>query len=724
MFHYLYQPLSVAKFNWDNPPAELLGNSPYNDTCGYVIPTDTLGLSLHQIFTSGLENKFRATNNVKRGAYYLPKEEALRHAYIGYLNYAVKKWLVLDIDYPYSQSSIQEEHRDIPIPNFIVRNPVNNHCHLFFRLETPVNISKNGSQKVKLKYKHVYKKLCKVFKADTGFNELLAKNPFNSKWKTEFIHVNSFSFSDFEKPCDSIIAAYLRNNIQVHDNRKYQQSKSGRMAEELAVGRNHFIFHTLRRYAYSRVVHHLCLTGKLLPASFRVDIENKAQSLNQEFCTPKLDDGELDGIIGSVCRYCSIHQSRFTSTYTDKDGNNANASIRGKLGNYFRQLRLYEDSVNRLDLLSRHFEQGIPTTNIIEITGLSRSCINKYKKLWKTNSLPSHPGDFKEKLKELGLYIPYLDPDNVDFIGFEEEYKNNPDEPESRTYYSPVDKEERVEPDYLNDFHRVKKCSKNPTPYKARFYEASPYDASFVKNAVVEIFESNKQYPNIRFSLNAFEQDRLSSYRLKESGLLRLINQQEQDKENYFHFVWYMKKHKVKHGHCFNYLKDHWIDVLNGLSKKFEMTARYFAMFSYYYDSGLVDLMEYDFLGMQSFGFHQVFYYNHREYKIMTHNNRMIRKREKLFKAAFSHAKLKETEMFYEITAGQARTLMICSDPMAAVAMMNWDINELLRFESRLDNLLDENSPEIAHKIKKGLTRLKEQYWKLKLEKTDAIAVA
>lgn len=54
-----------------------------------------------------------------------------------------KQWLVFDIDRHDAYDLLQDPH--VPPPNIICINPVNNHAHLYYLLETPVRTAPDGS---------------------------------------------------------------------------------------------------------------------------------------------------------------------------------------------------------------------------------------------------------------------------------------------------------------------------------------------------------------------------------------------------------------------------------------------------------------------------------------------------------------------------------------------------------------------------------------------------
>ena len=97
-----------------------------------------------------------------------------------------KYWLVFDIDRSDACDLIKEPH--IPKPNILCINPQNGHAHAYYLLETPVRTALDGSSRALRYCEAVENALATRLGADTGYSELVAKNPLHPHWFTVTVH--------------------------------------------------------------------------------------------------------------------------------------------------------------------------------------------------------------------------------------------------------------------------------------------------------------------------------------------------------------------------------------------------------------------------------------------------------------------------------------------------------------------------------------------------------
>lgn len=156
----------------------------------YNIGTNTQYLRIRSAKDKGrIENRNRFLN------------EALKYPYIHPNSQYNLKWLVFDIDRDFDINEIYD--RNIPEPNFIVFNPVNNHAHLWYGLENPIYQQEQFKKSKPVKYaKAVYKALCKELSADVHFNKTLCKNPLHPDWNTIVFREDYYKLSELASHLD------------------------------------------------------------------------------------------------------------------------------------------------------------------------------------------------------------------------------------------------------------------------------------------------------------------------------------------------------------------------------------------------------------------------------------------------------------------------------------------------------------------------------------------
>lgn len=111
------------------------------------------------------------------------------------------KWFVFDIDRVFDLNEIFD--KNLPEPNFIVFNPVNNHAHLWYGLENPIYQQEQFKKSKPVKYaKAVYKALCKELSADVHFNKTLCKNPLHPDWNTIVFREDYYKLSELASHLD------------------------------------------------------------------------------------------------------------------------------------------------------------------------------------------------------------------------------------------------------------------------------------------------------------------------------------------------------------------------------------------------------------------------------------------------------------------------------------------------------------------------------------------
>lgn len=118
----------------------------------------------------------------KGNCYPRNKPNAIKHAYIQPNHPAVIKWLVFDLDT--SNALFAYHDKNLPRPQFIVRNPDNGHAHYCYKLSVEVGIWGKSSVKAIEYLRAVYNALNVALGGDKAFCGNLIKNPFHSDHDT------------------------------------------------------------------------------------------------------------------------------------------------------------------------------------------------------------------------------------------------------------------------------------------------------------------------------------------------------------------------------------------------------------------------------------------------------------------------------------------------------------------------------------------------------------
>jgi hypothetical protein len=162
-----------------------------------------------------------------------PKAIAIRNAYIQPNPITRAYWLVFDIDS--EQSRYWTDEWEIPTPNIEVRNPENNHQHLFYQIDPAVYTLRQARRKPLELAADVDRGLTAMLGADPGYGKLIAKNPFHSRWTVYVWHEHAWGLTEL---IESIPDHLLR------------QKKQPRRVT-IGLGRNCVVFDTARTFAYS-----------------------------------------------------------------------------------------------------------------------------------------------------------------------------------------------------------------------------------------------------------------------------------------------------------------------------------------------------------------------------------------------------------------------------------------------------------------------------------------
>jgi len=196
-----------------------------------------LSLCLEQ-FTDKLPNKPYCTNNLEHGLLVRPKAVAVDYIYIQPDHPYYQNYLILDLDYESSLIEILYSMTGVPLPNLLVENKENGRSHIFFNLKTPVY--KTNASKIKpiIYANAVLKRLQLLFNADVGYSGLIAKNPIHEQWRAYTLRDKPYSLNE------------LASKLEIDWK---EANKPIKQDEAIGLGRNCYVFHTARFWAYTAV---------------------------------------------------------------------------------------------------------------------------------------------------------------------------------------------------------------------------------------------------------------------------------------------------------------------------------------------------------------------------------------------------------------------------------------------------------------------------------------
>jgi hypothetical protein len=267
-----------------------------------------------------------------------PKSTAITKVYIQPNPVHCIYWLVLDLDYDVQKYWYDEN----PVPNITIENPVNGHQHIMYLLETPVYKLQNARLQPLEYAADVERGLSLRFNADLSYGKLISKNPLHPQWKMIVWHTNPYTLGD--------LLVNMPQELKRHSKLKPE--------EEIGLGRNCTLFHTIRRYAYNQAhkvkYDYNALYDKVL---------EYATGFNNGFNPPLLSK-EVQCTTRSVCRW--------TVKRMDSTGFSRWCSVRGKKGNQKSQIVHMARSQSRSDEAKALYATGKTQQQIALILNISK----------------------------------------------------------------------------------------------------------------------------------------------------------------------------------------------------------------------------------------------------------------------------------------------------------------------------------------------------------------
>lgn len=235
-------------------------------------------------FINTIPNKPYASDDLIYGVKIYSKDAALRKVYLQPNHPYYLHNIVFDLDYSASLVEILYSKTGIPLPNLIIENKENGRSHAVYYLKTPIYKTDASRQKPIIYLNAIQRTLQHVLDADVNYTGMICKNPLNERWRTNTLRQTPYTLDD------------LANKLDI-DYR--EASKPVKLDDAVGLGRNCYLFHTARHWAYVAI-------RKYRGATYNVWLQSVLDhilKLNESITEP-LGYNEVRGIAKSIARYC------------------------------------------------------------------------------------------------------------------------------------------------------------------------------------------------------------------------------------------------------------------------------------------------------------------------------------------------------------------------------------------------------------------------------------
>lgn len=289
-------------------------------------------IELFPSFIGNLPTKPYCTDDLSTGLKIRPKDTALAFKYIQPNSPFYKHYFVLDLDYESALSEILYSLNGVPMPNFVAENPQNGRLHAFFELKTPIYTTDASRQKPIMLANAIYLRLRELFNADVGYSGLISKNPMHEQWRTYSIRKKPYSLNE------------LSSKLDIDWN---EAKKVPKQEEAVGLGRNCYVFHTARYWAYVEIRKY---RGKTYSAWLQGVIDH-CLKLNEGITEP-MEYNEIKGIAKSISRYCWKKDAYCYQEFIDRQSRKGKKGNQQSLVTRRSQQKISIDKAKKLRLLN------------------------------------------------------------------------------------------------------------------------------------------------------------------------------------------------------------------------------------------------------------------------------------------------------------------------------------------------------------------------------------
>lgn len=305
-------------------------------------------------FVNSIPNKPYASDDLAYGVKIHSKETALLKAYLQPNHPYYLYNIVFDLDYEASLVELMYSKTGIPLPNLIIENKNNGRSHAIYQLKTPVFKTDVSRQKPIIYLNAIHRTLQHVLDADVNYTGLICKNPLNDRWRTNTLRHTPYSLDE------------LANKLEIDWK---QISKPIKQEEAVGLGRNCYLFHTVRHKAYVAIRKHRGATY----STWLQSVLDHCLKLNEGITEP-LGYNEVKGIAKSISRYCWKRDPHCYAMFIERQTLKGRKG--GKKGGVSRSAQ-YTDKRQQAQKLKA---QGMNNTQIAKQLGVHRNSVNTWVK--------------------------------------------------------------------------------------------------------------------------------------------------------------------------------------------------------------------------------------------------------------------------------------------------------------------------------------------------------
>ena len=305
-------------------------------------------------FINTIPNKPYASDNLNYGVKIYSKDAALLKVYLQPNHPYYLYNIVFDLDYEASLVELMYSKTGIPLPNLIIENKNNGRSHAIYQLKTPVFKTDVSRQKPIIYLNAIHRTLQHVLDADVNYTGLICKNPLNDRWRTNTLRHTPYSLDE------------LANKLEIDWK---QISKPIKQDEAVGLGRNCYLFHTVRHWAYVAIRKHRGATYN----TWLQSVLDHCLKLNEGITEP-LGYNEVRGIAKSISRYCWKRDPHCYAMFIERQTLKGRKG--GKKGGALRSAQ-YETKRKQAQELKA---QGMNNTQIAKQLGVHRNSVNTWVK--------------------------------------------------------------------------------------------------------------------------------------------------------------------------------------------------------------------------------------------------------------------------------------------------------------------------------------------------------
>ncbi|MGN5621853.1 replication initiation protein [Acinetobacter sp. Brlt_5] len=296
-------------------------------------------------FINTIPKKPYASDNLNYGVKIYSKDAALLKVYLQPNHPYYLHNIVFDLDYEASLVEILYSKTGLPLPNLIIENKENGRSHAIYQLKSPVYKTDASKQKPIIYLNAIQRTLQHVLEADANYTGLICKNPLNDRWRTNTLRHTPYSLDE------------LANKLEIDWK---QISKPIKQEEAVGLGRNCYIFHKARHWAYCSIRKHRGATYN----TWLQSVLDHCLKLNEGITEP-LGYNEVKGIAKSISRYCWKRDPHCYQEFIDRQ------TRKGRLGGKAKG----EAYSFKRKLAVRYKASGMSYTEIADKLNVSRRSV-------------------------------------------------------------------------------------------------------------------------------------------------------------------------------------------------------------------------------------------------------------------------------------------------------------------------------------------------------------